>query len=338
MKKFTNENIQKERKKKIRNLIISILLIVIAVLCKYWEQQEIDKANKNIQDLNSIILSKEDKTDKKAYIDAKNIPYKFAVYDDTTDSYYIISDGQYLYIAYMSTFDFNRLNTETISEKPIRIEGITKETTKDIKELAVNAYNRSMQNEEDKITLADFENYFGSVYLNMTMDDSQVAFLPFMLFFLLMLFGIIFLIAYLIEWIKYNRSIKKLDDYQISTIDQEVNASSAFYYEKAHLYLTEHYIINFSGALTALRYEDILWMYPFIQRTNGIKTSQSIKVLANDGKTYTIAVMDIVTKAKKEAYDEIWNTIIQKNPNIVTGYTKENIKAMKEKVKEIKKK
>ena len=37
----------------------------------------------------------------------------------------------------------------------------------------------------------------------------------------------------------------------------------------------------------------------------------------------------IVTKEKKEIYDEIWNTIASKNTNILLGYTKENAETAK---------
>lgn len=338
---FTNVNIKKEQGKRIGRLIIALLLIAISLGCKYWEIKTIEKANKNITDLNSIIVSSDDKGNKKAYLDAQSIPYKFAVYDDTSksyysNSYYIVSDDKYLYIVYMSPSDFSKLNKEDIYDNPIRIEGVTKFTTKDIKKLAISAYNRSVENDEDKITLADFDNYFGSVYLD-TIVDSPVANIQFCLFLLFMLVGVITLITQLVPLISFKSRISKLEGVSLDELDKEMNSKDAFYYEKAHLYLTDHYIINFGGMFRIIRYEDILWMYPFEQRTNGIKTSQSIKVLTNDGKTSTIATIDVITKKKKEAYEEIWSSILEKNNTMLLGYTKENIDEMKQKVKEIKK-
>lgn len=336
MKRFTNVNIKKEHKKKIRTLIIGIILILASFGFKCWELQTIENANEKITDLNSIIISKEEKTSKKAYLDAKSIPYKFAVYEDTTDSYYIVSDGTYLYIVYMSPTDYEKLNKKDIKENPIRIEGVTATTTKDIQKLAIDAYNQGLKPEE-KLTLADFKNYFGEVYLNMTVQDSSVAAIPVALFILSLMFGVIILIVALAELISFNKAIKKLDGVAIDDLDKEMNDKEAFYYDRAHLYLTEHYIINFGGFTKIIKYEDILWMYKFEQRTNGIKTAQSLKVLTTDCKTSTIANIDLVTKKKREVYDEICNTIYNKNNKILVGYTKENIKAMKEKVKELRK-
>lgn len=322
----------------IRNVIISIFLLLLAVLCLYIKSAMITKANKNISSLNSVIISSdENKEDKKAYIDANTIPYKFAIYDNTTDSYYIVMDENYMYVVYMSTKDFDKLNTEDIYNNKVRIEGITKTTTKDIKELAIEAYNDGVENDEDKLTLADYDNYFGSVHLDMTKNDNAVATIPFALFFLFLIAGLVLLIISLIRLFNFHNSIKKIGYMNIDSIDREMNDKNAFYYDKAHLYLTEHYIVTFESGFHAIKYEDIIWMYPFVQRVNGIKSSQSIKVLANNGKTYTIATIDVITKKKKEIYNEIWDTIINKNEKIVLGYTKENIKKMNEKVREIRK-
>ena len=50
----------------------------------------------------------------------------------------------------------------------------------------------------------------------------------------------------------------------------------------------------------------------------------------NKGKTYSIAEIDLVTKKKKEIYEEIWKNRVENNDKIVLGYTQENIKQMKE--------
>ena len=52
--------------------------------------------------------------------------------------------------------------------------------------------------------------------------------------------------------------------------------------------------------------------------------------MTKDGKKHTIATINLITKAKKEIFDEIWKTISSKNPEIKMGFTQENIKEMKE--------
>lgn len=332
MSKFTNKNMKKEIRNMRKKLIIFILVIVIAFGFKIWEDSTIEEVNNNITDLNSIIISSEDKTDKKAYINLNMIPYQFAVSDDTENSFFIVADDQYLYIAYMSPSDFERLNNEDIVNNPVRIEGITETTTEQIKQLAINTYNEGLE-EDEQISIDEFNNYFGSVYLNMTIEGNSNANILLGLFILFLLFGVIGTISSLIQLISFKKKTSKMDSDLIEELDNEMNDEKSFYYEKIHLYLTDKHIINFNGKFIVIDYKDIVWMYPFEQRTNGIKTSQAIKVMTEDGKTYTIATIDVVSKAKKEIYNEIWNTIISKNNKMLLGYTKENIQEMKEKKK-----
>lgn len=332
MKKFTNKNIKKENKFMIRRLIIFVLVIILALSLKVWEYKMIEKDNKEIQHLNSIIMSDSEREDKKAYLDIKSIPYEFAVSDTIAESYYMVSDGEFLYIAYMSPTDFEKLNKEDIKENPIRIEGITQTTTEEIKQLAVETYNEERE-EEKKITLDEFDSYFGDVYLNMSIDKTSNSMIPEYIFIMVFLFGAAGTIISIYQLVKFRRSISKMDEMLLEELDNEMNDENAFYYEKAHIYLTNKYIINFDGRFIVINYKDVVWMYAYEQRTNGIKTSQAIKVMTNEGKTYTIANIELITKSKKEIYNEIWNTIVSKNENIVLGYTKENIKEMNERFK-----
>jgi len=337
MKRFTNVNVKKEYKRMIRSVLISILFIIIAFGFKYLESQMVKDANKKMTDLDSVIVSKENKKDnKKVYLDVKSIPYLFAVSNSTVNSYYIVSDGEFLYVAFMSPDDFKTLNTDDIKDKSIRIEGITKYTPKDVKQLAIDAYNEGLDDDK-KITIADYDSYFGAVYLDMTAIDESVAMVPLVLFIIFMGIGNILFIVSLIVLIRFTLSVKNLDGTKIDELDNEMNNSNAFYYSKVRLYLTENYIINFKGTFRAIKYSDILWMYPYEVRQNGVRTSKSIKILVNNTKTYIIATIDVYTKKSKAVYDEIWETIVRKNPDMLLGYTSENIKAMNKKVKEIKK-
>lgn len=151
-----------------------------------------------------------------------------------------------------------------------------------------------------------------------------------------MCIGNVLLIINIIVLIRVILSIKKIDGIKVNELDNEMNNSKSFYYSKVHLYLTENYIINFKGIFRAIKYSDILWMYPYEVRQNGVRTSKCIKILVNNTKTYIIATIGVYTKKSKAVYDEIWETIVRKNPNMLLGYTSENIKAMNKKTKEIK--
>lgn len=148
--------------------------------------------------------------------------------------------------------------------------------------------------------------------------------------------GLTMFIIFFVIKIRFKNGIKKLDSNEIMKIDMEMNSPDSFYYEKAHLYLTENYIINFAGTFNVINYKDIIWIYPFITRTNGIKTSQSIMVVTKDGKRKNVADIDCFTKGKKEIFDEIFNTIASKNDTIIVGYDKESQMKAKEELKKYK--
>lgn len=322
MEKFTNVNILKEKKRLTKNIFIALLVLVVGVALGVWAYNTEQEAYNSAKPLNDIITGGGEQEDKMATLSIQRKPYQFAVQDGNPDSYYIVMDDTYMYIAYMSPSSYNLLNKEDIKENPVKVQGVTKLISKDIKELALEAYNEGLE-EEEQISMADFNSYFGSVYLDMTQTDTDIAIIQRVLCMLCLLSGIIMLIVFIIRKIKFSRTIKKMDEDMIEKLDTEMNSQNAFYYEKIHLYLTEHYIINFSGTFKVIDYQDAIWMYSMVYRTNGIKTKQSIKVMTKNGKTYEIAAIDVVTKAKKEIYNEIWNTIVSKNSNIILGYTKE---------------
>ena len=137
MKNFSNEIVLKQYKKAIIGLIISILLIIIGIVFWIWKDNIVKDSKKNIYNLNDIIISNEETKDyKRAYIDNMITPYKFAVYDNTTDAYYIVKDKKYMYIVYMRENTYKSLVKDEY-ETPIKLEGITKYVPSDVKALAL---------------------------------------------------------------------------------------------------------------------------------------------------------------------------------------------------------
>lgn len=329
--KFTNVNVLKEEKRMKKNLIIGVVLGIIAIVFFVIGDKVEENNTKNAKDLHSIIISNDENKDNVlSYIDAKRIPLRFAGYDDTTDAYYLINDGKYIYIAYMSEEDYKNVYDEDNMDDVIRITGVTELTTKDVKSLAVDAYNDLYTDEEDQISIADFDDYFGTVYLNMTKDATDTAGFEYLLGIILLVSGIVVFIVGILRIVTYKNKLKKLDEYDISKVDKEMNNPESFYYAASRLYLTPNYIVNFGFNLDIIKYDELIWMYPTERRVNGIKTSKAIVLQDKYGKYHTIASIDVVTKAKKEEYDEIWNTISSKNDKLLLGYNKENINKSKE--------
>ena len=333
--KFTNKNVLKEEKKIKRGMIIGIALIVVSFGLFYFGNRAMKKADNNIKDMNSIIESSDSKKDGlETYLNIKKDLYRFAVYDDTSDAYYFVTDGDYIYIVYMSVDKYKEISNDDSDSEYVKVKGVTSTTTKDVKEIAVDSYNEIFElSDGEEITMADFNNYFGSVYLDMTNDTSDAGGMEFLLGIIVFFTGLVCFLTNDRVRRGYKKSLKKYTDSDIEAIDNEMDDKESFYYDKSKLYLTPHYIINFSGKFSIIKYSDILWVYPYAHRTNGIKDTQSIIVKDKFGKNYVVANLSIITKAKKEEFNEIMNTIISKNDKMLVGYNSENAKKYKEIIK-----
>lgn len=325
MNSFTNINIKNQYKKTIIYFVISIILIILSIVFYAWKCSIIKTSRVQDKSLNDIIINEKNEKDyKRAYINNVSNPVKFAIDKENNNAYYIVNDGKYLYVIYMNEEKYQSIIQ---SKSEVKIEGITKYPAKDVKELAIEKFNDD-KDENDKISLVDYDNYFGDVYLDMEESESSIAIFQIFLVVITIIPGIIIFIVNLAKIINFNKIKSK---YSIKELDNEMNDKNSFYYNKANLYLTPNYIINFSGKLFIIKYIDIDWIYPNITKTNGIKTAKSIILVTKENKTYIISNLSNITRKSKEIYDEIWDTIVSKNSDMLVGYTEENIKAYKDK-------
>ena len=338
MKNFTNPVILAEFKRHSKFLIIGSLLIILGIVFLIWGNKVTDEAHKTMPSLHDVIVKENAKENVLTYVDSTNYPYLFAGYDNADAKYYFIQDDNYIYVAYMDQETSNRLSDDSLytDNKSERLIGISTLVSKDVKEIAVDTYNKIFP--DNPITTADYNNYFGAVYLDMTSSDTEVAFMQYFLCFLTFVIGIFYVFFGLISTYRFKKNIKKMTFDDIRAIDTETLSKEAFYYEKMHLYLTSSYIVLMNGTFKVIPYADIIWLYPFEQRVNGIKSSQSIMVVTKDGKTTTVLTVPTITKNRLEIYDEIFNTVAHQNDDMVIGYTDENSKYVREQLKILKNK
>lgn len=334
MTDLKTELVKAERRRLIGFIVAGISMICAAYAIFAYGQWQINNINENIAELNSIILSSdENKTNKKAYTNVSMIPYEFAGYDDSTDSYYFISDGEYLYIAYMSLEDFNNMNTDDIYDNPIRIEGITQSIPDDVEEIAIDVYNEA--SEEELVNKENFSDYFGTVYINSVITDSSLTPEINAFFILLLILGVVYLGVGVFVVCKFKATKRKYTDAQLYEIEKEINSPEAVYYKKAHLCLTENYIISFNDSVVVAKYDDILCMYPYKKRYYFITIASGIRFFTKDAKLYSIASLASGRKGNKDIINAVWATILDRNPNIMTGYSKETRAFMKKTRQEV---
>ncbi len=335
MKEFTNIYVKKENKKKILPLIIGIIFLIVAAVTWYLREEVVNEKLKSTKDMHETILM-EDNTEKSSYVTINYYPYGFADYsDDEDNAYYIVADEKYFYIAYMNKNEVKKYTKEKL-KAGIKLNGTTANVPYDVKKLAVEAYNKWYSDVEDfkPIYIAQFDDLFGSIYLDTTKTKYALTTEYNGIYIVSLLVGICLSIYGLYITISYRRRLSKLTTEEKMLLDAEMNSSNAKFYNKADIYLTNKYLIDFHK-FNYFDYKDIKWIYTHIQRTNGVKSNESLVIVLKDGKTHFIASTS-GSKKMKPIYDEIYETVTTKNPNIRIGYTDEYIKLNQEEWKNIK--
>ena len=328
MIKINNKNIKKELKKK-NILIVSIVLLVLAIILFFIGTYNITENEKKAVYLNDIIEKDDNDIDRSAYLNVAYNPYSFAKYEGENDrAFYIVSDSQYFYIVYMDDNLYKELNKDDIKDNHVKIYGVTKDIDSGIKELALDSYNEGLD-DEDKITMDDFNTMFGNVYLDTTISN-DLGGLFYAIGFVLIFIAVIFLITYIIIKIRINKKLKNIDEEEWIKIEKEIEKEDSIYYKKAHLILTKHYIVSFNFGLDTYSYKDIIWIYEKKLRQYGITTMKAIIVVDTNKKAHTLVEMQGFTKSSKLTIEEIMQNISSKNNKILIGYTSENRKLVKE--------
>ena len=329
--------------------VICILAIIIAAgVMTYREENEKPTA---IDFTTEGAVGME--TDKYAYLKVEGLTDEVAIYgnvenesDSTNDRYYIAVSGKYLYIVDLNydTIDLLKpLQDYTYSEgendvqpEPVTIYGMTESVPDELKKMIVDYYNAAV-GEEYKITVDQFEMYFGSVLLNVrrqpvnTVLEEVVIIFAFIGAFVV----VIMHIAISIINARTKKYLKK-NGYEEDLAHQLDDFVEEKHY-KEKVILTRDYFVDIKNGFTAFKYSDIKWVHIHNLKYYGtITVSSSIVVHLNDGKT-KFQCVEIKGDATDE-FLEIFNKICEKAPtDALKGYTQENVKAYKEYRKSLKK-
>ncbi len=336
MKEFSNPIIKEEVIRYKKNIYIGLFLLGLCLICIIWGIFVSKEAKENMVSFHDVIVNQNDKENVLSYVDTDIFPYLFATNDDSNGNFYLIRDNNYMYVAYMSDYDYERLKDETLytDNKTERVIGVSALVPTEVKKLAIETVKELWPDEE--ITLADYEYYFGNIYLDMTSDAVDVAFWQNFLAFILGLCGTTFIIIGLINKKRFLKNINKLSLEDKKKIDAETLDKDAFYYANIHLYLTPNYIILMNNTFKVIPYSSLLWLYTYEQRVNGIKSTKSIIAISDDGKTNNIATIPALTKKYMEIFEEVFTTISNKNEEMLIGYTNENCQIMHDILKKLK--
>lgn len=330
VKEIYSDKIKKGINKLNIYLVVAMIFIIITVVFIICAINVHNRSDLYPVDMNDVIARNNSKANVYSYIDVTISPYVFAERSDDIfeDKYYFLSDGEYVYIAYLDYQTVQEINKFTSSGSVVNLTGITKRIPKDIKNIAIDVYNDILG--DDVVNQDNFENYFGNIYLDVTspINDNTVYVLLSIFFGII---GLLILISYITFRVITNKTIKSLSLEEWYKINSEIEEASTNYYKKAKLYLTKNYLVYFSRGMNVIKYTDILWMYPFELRQYGFTTTKSIVIVDKKNKKHVIAGISNLSRNSKNTYDEIFTTIMNKNKQMLIGFTTEN----KNKVKEL---
>lgn len=249
---------------------------------------------------------------------------------------YFIWDDEYLYIVDLNDktreelnaiYDYSYAEEEKEAPSPVTIKGMTKTIPSDLKKIAISAYNELY--DEKFLNTSNFSNYLGVVYLDTFESPMNDLSLDLIVCLPTLIIGAIVLIVYFRTNYVTKKCIARLEN-KWDILLQEMEASDTFYYKKAKLYLTRNYLVTYMGGLEVYDYNDIVWVYPHEYRYNGSLSQKSLMIVTKNGKAHKLATVS-ASKKNLTLFDEMYDTFLNKVPNALSGYTKEN----KEKAKEL---
>lgn len=313
-------------------LIVGIIFLVISIftgICLFIAKMDEMKDVKPLVDVKSENVY--------ASVDVSIMTDYFAKndYSGIEHKTYFVWDDKYIYIvdlneknreALNSIYDYSYAEEEMEAPAPITIKGMTKTIPSDLKKIAIDSYNELYG--EKLLTTTNFSDYLGVVYLdtyespltNLTLE--LIACLP------TLVVSAILLFTYFRKNYVTKKCITKLESKWESVLS-EMDASDTFYFKKAKLYITRSFLVSYMNGLEVYGFNDIVWIYPHEYRYNGSLSQKSIFVITKNGKAHKLATVS-ASKKNLTMFDEMYDTLLNRIPNVLSGYTKENREKAKE--------
>lgn len=325
-------------------LIVYIICIIAIIFSLIIATELIENEKPNATDFteNGAIGTE---TGKYVYLQIDGLSDVIATYGDSEiEKYYIAINGYDWYIVSLSSSDLEELKNiqaytyGQIENKPasVTIYGITEEVPDDLKKIAIDFYNQGLEDDE-KITIDDFENYFGSVMLNTMKDpvDLTIETIVGLISVITLFVVVIIQFSNKLIRVKVNKYLEKNNYKEELEKQLSDNVEETFFNEK--LIITKDFLIDTTnGSFVVVKFSDIKWIYTHRLKYYGVVSiSNNIIMQLKDGKTQ---FQCLNTKGKiSDEFEKVFDKICEKVSNdTLKGYTQENIKEFKEYKRELK--
>ena len=250
--------------------------------------------------------------------------------DSSLEKYYFVMEDGYTYIAKIDDDTFASLkenhdynystDPDAVAPDSVTIVGESELIPDEIKNFAIEYFRDS---EGLDITEENFNNliypYLIDTYVTKTDTIIDIA----IAFGVITVVGLILIMVYMNRHTKTKKSISKYQN-SLKTIEEELESSTTIHNEICKVYLTENYLISYNDGLKIIELKSISWLYPYEYRRNGVVTNRSICIYTSDKQKYMIGNINAWGKNKDSAYNEMYQLLLEKTPDALHGYSKEN--------------
>lgn len=250
--------------------------------------------------------------------------------DSSLEKYYFVTEDGYTYIAKIDDDTFASLkenhdynystDPDAVAPDSVTIVGESELIPDEIKNFAIEYFRDS---EGLDINEENFNNliypYLIDTYVTKTDTIIDIA----IVFGVITVVGLILIMVYMNRQTKTKKSISKYQS-SLKTIEEELESSTTIHNEICKVYLTENYLISYNDGLKIIELKSISWLYPYEYRRNGVVTNRSICIYTSDKQKYMIGNINAWGKNKDSAYNEMYQLLLEKTPDALHGYSKEN--------------
>ena len=182
---------------------------------------------------------------------------------------------------------------------------------------------------ENNYSVDDIKNIVGDYYLDTYYNSSEdINFIVGFSIFMIVIGGL-FILVYILRINKNKKLIINNKDI-IEKVMDDVDNNNGIYNKLCKVFLTKDYIISYSAGLKILNTKDIIWVYQFVMKQNGISTNKILYGINKLGKSNIIASINPLNKKKNNALEELYQDMMNMIPNIMYGYSKENLDKVKD--------
>lgn len=180
-----------------------------------------------------------------------------------------------------------------------------------------------------KLSSEEVRKLVGNYYLDTYYDMNEDLVFISTAFGVFALLGLILILVYVIRNKKTYKALSKYER-ELEEIAQDLESGSGTNSKKCRVILTSKFVLSYQNGLKLFENKDIVWIYPFTFRQNGFLTYKCIYVITKDGKSNIITQTSTTGLKKQLAYEELYQEMMNRMPNILHGYTKENQMKAKE--------